>query len=85
MVHASSTVRVVEPASCKFKTKTLINSGMSLVFYFEVLCILLRAMHLGVQTHNLHTRRAGGAQAAKTQKVRDVVPEGTSIFVVCLQ
>ncbi len=51
----------------------------------DKLWIFLRTPHLGVQTHNLHTRRAGSMPAGKTQKVCYVVPEWFDMFVVCSQ
>ena len=48
-------------------------------------CVLLRAAHLGVQTHDLNSGRAGVATAVKTQELRDVVPEWTIVLMVVLK
>ena len=45
-------------------------------------CVLLRVAHLGVQTHDQNSGRAGGAIAVKTQELRDVVPEWTVVLMV---
>ena len=55
------------------------------VLTIHTLCVLLRSAHLGVQTHDQNSGRAGGAPAVKTQELCDVVPEWPLVLVVALK
>ena len=55
------------------------------VLTIHMYCVLLRLLHLRVQTHDLNSGRAGCVPAVKTQELCDVVPEWTFFLVVVLK